>query len=195
MCIRGFRLIRTSCQSATKYSLRQHRSVSYAARPCARQLKTPGDIRDFLSKPTWSVKELLDPPKQPQNSQISKDKLHHLLRLSALPLPASEAEESQMIKDLESQLHFVQAIQDVDTTDVEPLQSIRDETREARDAATIGIDELQEVFDSEVVMGKRGRIRTRKDAWTPEDQSDGVDLLAQAPKRLGRYVVVDSAKD
>ena len=100
-----------------------------------------------------------------------------------------------MIKELDSQLYFVQAIQDVDTTNVEPLQSIRDETREARDAATFGVDELQEVFDSEVVIGKRRRIRTRKDAWTTEEHSDGVDLLAQAPKRLGRYVVVDSAKD
>ena len=165
------------------------------ARRCTRQLQTSEAIHDFLSKPTWSVKELLNPPKQTQNSQISKDKLHHLLRLSALPLPASDAEESQMIKDLESQLHFVQAIRDVDTTGVEPLQSIRDETVEARDAATIGIDEVQAVFDSEIVIGKRGRIRTRKCAGTPEEQSDGVDLLAQAPKKLGRYVVIDSAKD
>ena len=158
-------------------------------------LKTPTDIEEYLSKPSWSVKDLAGSQEQPKESQISREKLHHLLRLSALPLPTSDAEESRMIKDLESQLHFVQAIQKIDTVGVEPLQSIRDETEEARQANIIGLADLQEYLDKETVSGKRGRIRNKADCKPRKPASDGQDLLSQAPKRLGRYVVVDTAKD
>ena len=100
-----------------------------------------------------------------------------------------------MIKDLESQLHFVQAIQKIDTNGVEPLQRIRDETEEVRKASTIEVTDLQEYLDKEVVTGKRGRIRNKEDGRPGKPALDGHGLLSQAPKRLGRYVVVDTVKD
>ena len=89
------------------------------------------DVEELLSKPTWSVSSLL-PPKDPspESPQISSKQLHHLLRLSALPPPKDEAEEAKMLSTLSSQLHFVKDIQSVDTTGVEPLRSLRDETAE-----------------------------------------------------------------
>ena len=101
-----------------------------------------------------------------------------------------------MIKDLQSQLQFVQAVRSVDTRGVEPLQSIRDETREAESEQEITVATLQEEFDKEEVVGRRGRIRRRKN--TPpslEEKIEGCDPLAQASNRLGRFFFVDTAKD
>lgn len=101
-----------------------------------------------------------------------------------------------MIADLQSQLKFVQAIQSVDTTGVEPLQSIRDETKEAAMRDEITVATLQEEFDKEEVVGRRGRIRRRKDAEKVKgDEVRAWDPLGQAPRRAGSFFVVDTAKD
>ena len=102
-----------------------------------------------------------------------------------------------MIKDLQSQLKFVRAIQEVDTEGVEPLQSIRDETKDPERENEITVNTLREEFDKEEVVGKRGRIRRRMnvpDAVRDEQVNDW-DPLSQAPKKLGRFIVVDTAKD
>lgn len=103
-----------------------------------------------------------------------------------------------MISDLQSQLHFVRAIQEVDTEGVEPLVALRDETEEGLKEGTIGLEEMRGELGKEEVVGMRGRIVRRKDAEATgarEKEGGDSDLLAQAPKRLGRYVVVDTAKD
>ena len=102
-----------------------------------------------------------------------------------------------MIADLQSQLKFVQAVQSVDTAGVEPLQSIRDETKEARAEQEITFATLQDEFDKEEVVGKRGRRRRRKDVPRPEKVEEviGWDPLSQASKKVGRFFVVDTAKD
>ena len=102
-----------------------------------------------------------------------------------------------MIKDLQSQLRFVRAIQEVDTDGVEPLQSIRDETEDAERENEITVATLQEEFDKEEVVGKRGRIRWRRDMPNAarDKQAKDWDPLSQAPKKLGRFIVVDTAKD
>jgi Asp-tRNA(Asn)/Glu-tRNA(Gln) amidotransferase C subunit len=102
-----------------------------------------------------------------------------------------------MIKDLQSQLKFVQAIQQVDTEGVEPLQSIRDETKEAEMENEITVKTLQEDFDKEEVVGRRGRIKRRTDVPTTATNETMKDWnpLAQAPKKRGRLFVVDTAKD
>lgn len=102
-----------------------------------------------------------------------------------------------MIADLQSQLKFVQAIQSVDTTGVEPLQSIRDETKEAEIENEITVATLQDQFDKEEVVGMRGRIRRKKrvrDSPRKREVGDW-DPLEQAPKKLGRFFVVNTAKD
>lgn len=102
-----------------------------------------------------------------------------------------------MIADLQSQLKFVQAIQSVDTTGVEPLQSIRDETKRAEKESEITLATLQAEFEKEEVVGMRGRIRRKKNVPNPESK-EGVkdwDPLEQASKKVGRFFVVDAAKD
>lgn len=155
----------------------------------------------MLAQPTWSVRslfqeDLLSPP------SITQKQLHHLLRLSALPLPSSEAQEAKMIQDLRSQLKFVQVIQQVDTKGVEPLQVIRDETKEAETEDTITVDSLSGAFEKEEVVGMRGRIRRRNlEKYTvpgKKETAEGLDEwdpLAQAPRKMGRFFVVDTARD
>ncbi|MCJ1338368.1 hypothetical protein MMC09_003655 [Bachmanniomyces sp. S44760] len=149
------------------------------------------EIEALLSKPSWSVRSLLSTQPEPSSkSTVTKQQLHHLLRLSALPLPKSDEEESKMIKTLESQLHFVRAIQDVDTSGVKPLQSIRDETKEAEKENEITLQSLQFEFDKEESLGRFRRIRRKKNILPATRDAEDWDALAQVPNKAGRYVVV-----
>lgn len=101
-----------------------------------------------------------------------------------------------MIKTLESQLHFVRAIQSVDTSGVRPLQSIRDETVEAERENEITVESLGDAFaKEETVPGKTRRIRRWRDLPIDTEGVEAWDALAQAPKKIGRYFVVDTGKD
>ncbi len=101
-----------------------------------------------------------------------------------------------MIQTLESQLYFVRAIQSVDTSGVRPLQSIRDETAEAEKENEITMDSLRDAFaKEETVPGKTRRIRRRRDLPVDAKGVEDWDALAQAPKKIGRYFVVDTGKD
>ncbi|MCJ1253922.1 hypothetical protein MMC24_001736 [Lignoscripta atroalba] len=153
------------------------------------------DIAAILAKPSWSVQSLLDTSdKSVTDSTITKKQLNHLLRLCALPLPETKEEETKMIQTLESQLHFVRAIQRVDTSGIEPLQSIRDETMEAEQEHEITVGSLQAYFDKEEVVGSSGRIRNKKVHAVDTRVVEDWNALAQASKKVGRYIVVDTSK-
>ena len=94
--------------------------------------------------------------------EITPQKLHHLLRLSALPLPRSAEEESRLLHDLRSQVHFVKHLQSVDTSDVEPLVAIRDETEAAKQERQVTLADLQPWLDNEAKVGRNGTVRRRK---------------------------------
>ncbi|KAK2022035.1 hypothetical protein LX32DRAFT_214598 [Colletotrichum zoysiae] len=155
----------------------------------------------LLSKPSWSVASLLPPGSKADASAtstekpISRAKLHHLLRLSALPLPESEAEESAMLRTLHSQLHFVRDVQSVDTTGVEPLRSLRDETTEGVAEAAIGLQDLQDALGKEIRFGHKKRPkRVRGEKVDPEGVEDW-DPLKTASRTAGKYFVVQSRKE
>ncbi|MCJ1464750.1 hypothetical protein MMC07_003363 [Pseudocyphellaria aurata] len=190
---RQWRKFFTRASPARSKSTSHPRSLSIAA-------QTPHDIEQIFAEPSWSVMSLLDNSDMllPQ-PDISQSQLHRLLRLSALPLPRSEEEEASMMKDLTSQLRFVQAVQQVDTEGVEPLQSIRDETRQGEREGMVTMESLKEEFDKEVVVGKRGRImRTKVPPQANEGRNGDLedwDVLAQASKKWGRYFLVETDKD
>ena len=101
-----------------------------------------------------------------------------------------------MMEDLEAQLRFVQAVQRVDTKGVKPLQSIRDETIKGQKLSAFTVKSLKAEFDKEMVVGKRGRIIKRKNLPpVDEERLTNWDPLAQAPKRLERYFVVETDTD
>ncbi|KAI2631703.1 hypothetical protein GGS21DRAFT_157520 [Xylaria nigripes] len=169
-----------TCQLALRRAIRKRphssttttttKTVTTAAtltRPSTRPqtpLEPTTDIASLLSQPSWSVRSLL-PPKSASTTitpTITPETLHHLLRLSALPPPKSPAEESQMLATLSSQLHFVRAIQSVDTTDITPLRVIRDETAQGLREQTIGLAQLRDALVLEDVVGHARRPRRRR---------------------------------
>lgn len=159
--------------------------------PSARNGIDPSAV---LAPPTWSVRSLLPAGHERPAEEITSSQLHHLLRLSALPLPGTPEEETSMIEVLQSQLHFVRDIQKVDTADVEPLRSIRDETAEGKRESTIGLDQLWEALSRETAFGRSRRPRRER---TPADTSGEEDweVLGTASRTAGSYFVVRSGKN
>ncbi|KAI0885291.1 uncharacterized protein GGS22DRAFT_141893 [Annulohypoxylon maeteangense] len=165
---------------------------------------TTQDLENILSKPSWSVRSLLPSSASSESTTgsptITPQTLQHLLRLSALPPPKSTGEESRMLATLESQLQFVRAIRKVDTTGIEPLRAIRDETAQGMREQTIGLDQLKEALAGEDVVGHARRPRRRRAGKTKgngqkvEENTDssveGWDVLGGASETVGRYFVV-----
>ncbi|KAI1130335.1 hypothetical protein F5Y10DRAFT_263229 [Nemania abortiva] len=204
----------TAAQSTVPASLTRPSRTPPSDSPAA---TTSPDLASLLSQPTWSVRSLLASEASstaPEPPTITSKTLHHLLRLTALPLPQTPDEEAQMLAMLCSQLHFVRAIQGVDTTGVAPLCVIRDETTRGLPAQTIGLAELREALEMEDVVGharRPRRRRTQKLSPALEQQSsssgkeEGVeeqgqiskeedwDVLGEASETTkGRYFVVRS---
>ena len=98
-----------------------------------------------------------------------------------------------MIETLQSQLHFVRAIQNVDTTGIEPLSAIRDETEEARRDSEYTLESLKHELDKEEVVGFARRLR-KKAGMVSKRAEESVDILKLAPNKIGRYVVVNTKK-
>ncbi|KAF2766088.1 hypothetical protein EJ03DRAFT_384925 [Teratosphaeria nubilosa] len=178
-------------RAALRRSLPPQRCLRTSA---SRLSSEPPDIDQLLSKPAWSISSLLplsDPPPTDTPS-ITPKQLHHLLRLSALPPPASPEEEARMLSTLTWQLHFVREIQKVDTTGVEPLTSLRDETAEGRKEAEIGLEQLKEAMEREEVKGKvLKRIRRRRGGNVEKEVEDW-DVLRMAGKNSARCFVVEA---
>lgn len=152
------------------------------------------DVDELLSKPTWSVSSLLPKDGDAGSTEVSAKQLRHLLKLSALPPPKDANEEARMLKTLSSQLHFVEEIQKADTTGVQPLQSLRDETAEGERNAELGLEALKEALAAEDVRGKfHPRIRRRRDG-NEFAKKDDWNVLGAAGKKTGRYFVVEGGK-
>ncbi|MCJ1242373.1 hypothetical protein MMC14_010381 [Varicellaria rhodocarpa] len=149
----------------------------------------------LFEEPSWSVNSLLDVSYQVKPvPAITQTQLHRLLRLSALPPPTSEDEEAKILKTLASQLHFVQAIQNIDTTGIEPLRSIKDETTQAKMENEINLDSLKEEFGNEEIVGPSRRIRRKQILPVATSNVENWDALFHVPKKVGRYIVVETGK-
>jgi Asp-tRNA(Asn)/Glu-tRNA(Gln) amidotransferase C subunit len=154
-------------------------------------------IAALLEKPTWSVKSLLPNADSQPTPTVTPKQLQHLLRLSALPQPKDEQEEAEMLKTLESQIHFVREMQKVDTTGVEPLRAIRDETTEGIKEQTIMLADLQEYLDAEEVVGRNGRVKRRPKEDPEAREAEDWDPFAISEgqgKNKGRYFFVRKEK-
>lgn len=152
-------------------------------------------VEKLLKTPTWSVSSLLPPDTpQPDAPKISSTQLHHLLRLSALPLPESREEEAKMLETLSAQLHFVGEIQQVDTSGVVPLRAIRDETIANEEAQAVTLDSLKDALAQEEVIGKHYRRVKRKTDRIDAKEVEDWDVLGNAERKVGKYFVVESER-
>ncbi|KAJ4325580.1 hypothetical protein N0V84_003460 [Fusarium piperis] len=182
----------SSCRLALQRAVTT-RSINSTTRTLTTNSSSKSTAASILEKPTWSVRSLL--PSSPSSAPaetITPAQLHHLLRLSALPLPPTPADEAAMINTLQNQLQFVRAVQRVDTSGVEPLRAIRDETDAAHGESTIGLAELGEALSSEVLVGHYQRARRVRDKV--ESEAEKWDALCTAGRTAGRYFVVESGK-
>ncbi|KZF19868.1 hypothetical protein L228DRAFT_30755 [Xylona heveae TC161] len=173
----------------------QLRGTLFECRRTNSSKSNANDISSMLSKPTWSVRSLLPQTAEDSTAEITQKELHHLLRLSALPLPKSPEEEAEMLKTLGSQLHFVKEIQSVNTDGVRPLSSLRDETAEAELEQTIGLDHLKEAFAKEEIVGRGRRIRRKSEAKVNTQGAEDWDVLGSTSQKIGRFFVVESTKE
>ncbi|KAI9804626.1 MAG: hypothetical protein M1833_006700 [Piccolia ochrophora] len=154
------------------------------------------DASTILDKPTWSVRSLLPPSEDSVDTQpVTPKQLHHLLRLSALPPPASPEAEESMLRTLRSQLHFVKEVQNVDTAGVEPLRSIRDETKKAEVENMITIESLKDAFAQEQRVGPFERIRKKQGLPVDTKGAEDWEPLSLASRKVGRYFVVQRGKE
>lgn len=97
-----------------------------------------------------------------------------------------------MLSTLSSQLHFVKGVQNVDTTGVEPLRSLRDETTQGEKEAELGLEALRVALGKEEIRGKHHkRIRRRRGGVHDEKWN----VLGSASKKVGRYFVVEGGKE
>jgi Asp-tRNA(Asn)/Glu-tRNA(Gln) amidotransferase C subunit len=155
----------------------------------------PDELEQLLAEPTWSVESLLPPKtRSPDAPQITSLQLHHLLRLSALPPPETPEQEQKMLDTLVAQLHFVGKIQEVDTSGVEPLRAIRDETTAAEEEQTVTMTTLADALKNEKIIGTHYK-RIQRDT-TPVDAKDAEewDVLGSAERKVGKYFVVESER-
>ncbi|PQE05883.1 duf726 domain protein [Rutstroemia sp. NJR-2017a BVV2] len=158
------------------------------------------NVEELLAKPSWSVRSLLPSEEDADSGEITTEELHHLCRLSALPVPTTLEEEKKLLGTLHTQLHFLREIQKVDTEGIEPLRSIRDETQHADSAEMIGLntEEIKQALAKEEYKGRNKRPRRK--AGIPID-TEGVedwDVFSAAQEKVelggGKYFFVRGAK-
>ncbi|CAH0021973.1 unnamed protein product [Clonostachys rhizophaga] len=174
------------CRAAIRQAFRSQIIAKHAS-----STNSHSTAHTILSKPSWSVRSHLGSADNP-SEKISPAQLNHLLRLAALPPPRDKAEEDSMIETLQSQLRFVRAVQRVETTGVEPLRAIRDETEQGTRENTVSLDTLKTLLDEEELVGhyKRSRrVRSKLDS-----EAENWDALSTASKKAGRFFVVQSNK-
>ncbi|KAF8252427.1 hypothetical protein K440DRAFT_658222 [Wilcoxina mikolae CBS 423.85] len=131
----------------------------------------------YLGAPSWSVSSLLPPSSTPTDTTITPAKLHHLLRLSALSPPSTLAAETSLLNSLHNHLHFVRAVQEVDTTDVPPLSRIEDEVSREEITWKAVNARGKKAYDREWRLGEQGDVE-----WDP---------MSLPKKKVGGFYVVD----
>lgn len=100
-----------------------------------------------------------------------------------------------MISTLASQLHFVRSIQSIDTTGVEPLRSLRDETKRAEEEGTWGLHKMNDALAAEEHLGKFHKRIRRKRLPNSKSTNEAEDwnVLKHAERKVGGYFVVEGA--
>lgn len=101
-----------------------------------------------------------------------------------------------MLSTLHTQLHFVRAIQAVDTTGVEPLRAIRDETVEGMNEHKISLETLEGILEREELAGFRKRPRRVRSGEVGEGKADEgreeeklVEAATRERRERGYYLV------
>lgn len=101
-----------------------------------------------------------------------------------------------MLDTLSSQLHFVRAVQQVDTTGVEPLRALRDETAGGERENTYNMESMRDALEGEEVVGKHHKRIRRKPLQQDDDktiEAESWNVLGHAQRTVGKFFVVEGA--
>jgi Asp-tRNA(Asn)/Glu-tRNA(Gln) amidotransferase C subunit len=99
-----------------------------------------------------------------------------------------------MLDTLAAQLHFVGKMQEVDTTGVEPLRAIRDETMVAEEEQTITVASLKEALAREKIIGTHHKRIQRETTPVNARDAEDWDVLGSAERKAGKYFTVESER-
>jgi Asp-tRNA(Asn)/Glu-tRNA(Gln) amidotransferase C subunit len=99
-----------------------------------------------------------------------------------------------MLDTLAAQLHFVGKIQEVDTTGVDPLCAIRDESGAAEEEQTISLATLKDALAKEKVIGTHYKRIQRDTSAVNAEHDENWDVLGSAKRKAGKYFVVESER-
>lgn len=135
--------------------------MAETARTSARVLRR-GEIRSLLSKPTWTVNDLVQHSAPLRNPPTEAD-VARISQLASLERPTPK-----MMAAFINQLKFVEVLRDVDTSGVEPIARLVD------NVSVPDLTNALEITETAPELGK----------WRP------VDLAAE--KESDFYVVKDS---
>ena len=135
-------------------------------------------------------------------SEITPQTLQHLHKLSALTPPSrGSSTERRLLKDLRAQLHFVQEIRNRNLRDVEPMGAMRDEIEEGPRAVGLESEGVKRELargskSMESTRSTEGPVEASNSTANPlqiEEWEEKWDALGQAPRRAGRFFVVEEA--
>jgi Asp-tRNA(Asn)/Glu-tRNA(Gln) amidotransferase C subunit len=131
-----------------------------------------------LRPATWSIATLIPPSESSSSdSELTSDTLAHLHQLSALPPNSDHESQQRTLKLLRNHLHFVRAVQSVDTAGVTPLARIEDEA-----------EPTELTFEDVATTTEQGLYREKKlspmgdTLWTP---------MALPKRKVGGFYAVD----
>lgn len=155
------------------------------------------NVKISLSEPSWSVKSLLPRKSEDESTRtVSREQLHHLMRLSALNLPQNEVEEDHILQGLDAHLNFVKDIQSVDTSDVKPLRNFHNESQATEHNREITIDSLREALENEELIGKhQSRIRKKLSTDKITNDAEALDVSKWPGISDGGFFVLDVVKE
>ncbi|KAA8911545.1 hypothetical protein FN846DRAFT_904250 [Sphaerosporella brunnea] len=147
-----------------------------------------GGVKYQLPAASWSISSLLpsesaEAREADEQTKITLTTLQHLYRLSALtpPAEADVGEQQKSLRSLQNHLHFVRAVQQVDTTGVAPLSRIEDEASPAQIS-------IEDVFKESIKQKLRERERSPQGAieWVP---------MTFPKRKVGDFYVVEGTEE
>ncbi|KAK7206872.1 hypothetical protein BZA70DRAFT_275238 [Myxozyma melibiosi] len=131
------------------------------------KITTDEELDKIFSEPTWTVQSLLSQSNPEElHSDINPSSLRQLLRRSGLQFPKDEQEERKLLFDLQRQLVFVDHVQDIDTSGIEPLNRI------GEDGEKLQWEDLQtEDNESEILSVKHFSEKLDRGYYVVRDNS------------------------
>lgn len=174
--------------ASVRYRPHQLRRLSTGSSAAQRRDKVEGDdaddFSDILPATTWSTRAYFAPA--PSVAGVATDevddaKLDHLLKLSALPAPATADERQALVADLNAQMRFVRRVQTIDTAGVKPMTNVVFDTADTASGPIDLSDAIDQLERRDARIAATGaQTSAPSEAQTAADQPPAAAVLPAA---------------